>query len=294
MRALAAVLLLGAGAGPARAFLGVGDTFFVTVIANPAEAANWAAELSRLTAALQAAQGTLATVGELRAYAGDPRAAVAALGDLAGVSTPALALARGPGTDADLLGAWQALGDAGRLAAEARLLASGPGASMEVFGQPVTRDPALYGSLAGDLSAAALARGQVTSEQAVRSVLSGELTAAWSRFRSAATESQKQAILAEISELQAQDQVMGARRAALMSDLDLADREERDGERVRAQADDERLLAQSAALNGAVASRAQAAESDRIATLAKAPAAAAANDYSGLKVWTTADTGGAP
>src|ERR1019366_8505784 len=58
----------------AHGFLGVADTSFVTVIANPAEAANWAAELERLNDQLAAARGTLQTLGELRAFAGDPRA----------------------------------------------------------------------------------------------------------------------------------------------------------------------------------------------------------------------------
>ncbi len=71
LAALAAV----AAARPARAFLGFGDTSFVTVIANPAEAANWAAELESLNNQLAAARSTLDTVALMRAYAGDPRAA---------------------------------------------------------------------------------------------------------------------------------------------------------------------------------------------------------------------------
>jgi hypothetical protein len=43
----------------AQAFLGIADTSFVTVIANPAEAADWAAELESLSNQLAAVQGTL-------------------------------------------------------------------------------------------------------------------------------------------------------------------------------------------------------------------------------------------
>jgi hypothetical protein len=109
-RALAAALALALGVQPVMAFLGFGDTSFVTVIANPAEAANWASELERLNEQIAAAQGTLQTVGDLRAYAGDPRAAVAALRDLQEITVAISQLSAGGQTDADLLRAWQALG----------------------------------------------------------------------------------------------------------------------------------------------------------------------------------------
>jgi len=64
--------------------------------------------------------------------------------------------------------------------------------------------------------------------------------------------------------------------------------------RVRATADDESRLAESSQLSAAVASRAQGAEAQRLATLQKTPAVPAAPNYSGMKVWTTADAGGGP
>ena len=71
----AAALALGAPCA-ARAFLGIADTSFVTVIANPAEAANWASDLERLNDQLEAARSTLRrTVTDLRTYAGSPAAA---------------------------------------------------------------------------------------------------------------------------------------------------------------------------------------------------------------------------
>lgn len=290
-----ALLALALGAAPARAFLGVADTSFVTVIANPAEAANWAAELDRLNSEIAAAQGTLGVVGQLRAYAGDPRAAVAGAADLGSVSGPLLQLASGSQTAADLAKGWQALGGAGRLAATTGLLAgAGRGSAMTVFGQAAARDSALYLGDAAAAAEAAQARTQVAQEQAARAAVAAGLTAAWARFRGATTESSKQAILTEISQLQSQSAVLDARRRALLDDVGLADRQDHTLARVRAEADDESRLAESAQLGAAVAARAQGAEAQRLATLQKAPAVPAAPDYSGMKVWTTADAGGGP
>jgi hypothetical protein len=165
---------------------------------------------------------------------------------------------------------------------------------MSVFGQASARDGALYLGAAAQAAATAQARGQVAQEQAARAAVAAGLTAAWARFRGAATESAKQAILTEISQLQSQSAVMDARRRALLDDLDLADRQERTLARVRAEADDESRLAESSQLGAAVTARAQGAEAQRLATLQQAPAPPAAPDYSGLKVWTTADAGGGP
>jgi hypothetical protein len=120
-----------------------------------------------------------------------------------------------------------------------------------------------------------------------------ELALAWTQFKSATTESQKQAILAEISQLQSQNQVMETRRRALLDDLDLSDRQDRVDASVRARAADEQSLTESALLNADARDRTQNAEAQRLATLQKSPPAAAAADYSGIKLWTTADTGGA-
>jgi hypothetical protein len=288
---LAATLLL--GAAPARAFLGVADTSFVTVIANPAEAANWVAELERLNDQLAAARNTLQTVSDLKAYAGNPGAAVAALRDLADITGALQALSSGSQTDADLLRAWQSLGAAQRLADAANLLqASGAGTSMPVFGQAQPRNLDLYSGLAQAVNSTSQARGQIAGEQVARSSVASELAQAWEQFRMATTESQKQAILAEISQLQSQNQVMDTRRRALMDDLDLADRQSRANSEARSRSADEQLLAESALLNSDASARANDAEAQRLATLRKAPATAAAPDYSGIRLWTTADTGG--
>lgn len=294
VRALAALAL---GAPGARAFLGVADTSFVTVVANPAEAANWASQLQRLGAQLAAAQATLQTVEQLRAYVGDPRAAAAAMPDLAELARAIGALEQGGQTAEDLLQAWQAQGGAQRLLGEAALLqAAGAGSSMSVFGSLQPRDASLYAGLAGDADATAALRAQISGEQAARQSLAAELSLAWGRFRAAATESAKQAALAEISQLQSQDQLMEGRRRALVDDLALSDRQGRDAADARSRAADEQLLAQSALLNQAEGARARDAEAGRMATLAKAAAApAAAADYSGLRLWTTADaSGGSP
>jgi hypothetical protein len=288
---LAAALLI--GAAPARAFLGVADTSFVTVIANPAEAANWVAELERLNDQLAAARNTLQTVSDLKAYAGNPGAAVAALRDLADITGAVQTLSSGAQTDADLLRAWQSLGAAQRSADAASLLGdSGAGTSMPVFGQAQPRNLDLYSGLAQAVTSAGQVRAQIAGEQAARSSVASELAQAWEQFRAATTESQKQAILAEISQLQSQNQVMDTRRRALIDDLDLADRQARANSSARSKAADEQLLAESALLNSDAGGRANDAEAQRLATLRKVPAAAAAPDYSAVRLWTTADTGG--
>jgi hypothetical protein len=292
---LAAAGLLGLCAAPhALCFLGFGDTSFVTVIANPAEAANWAAELEALNSQVAAATGTLETVGELRAFAGDPRAAAEAVGDLAGISAALGQLSSGAQTEADLLRAWQSLGPSLRLQAAASLLAAaGPGSTMQVFGQEEARDPSLYGGLARDAAASAGLRGQIAGEQAARASVAAELAAAWVQFRAAPTESSKQAILAEISQLDSQNQVMDARRRAILDDAELSDRQDRNEAGVRSRAADEQLLAESALLNADAEGRVEAAESQRTATLQKVPTAPTQADYSAVRLWTTADAGGA-
>jgi hypothetical protein len=288
----AATLALGATRS-AHAFLGVADTSFVTVIANPAEAADWAAELDNLNNQLQEARGTLQTVSDLKAFAGDPRAAVAELRDLSGISGAIGALSSGSQTQADLAAAWDALGNARQLAgASALLQAAGPGATMEVFGQAQPREAALYTRLAQGAAASSQIRSQVAGEQSARASVASELASAWSQFRSATTDSEKQAILSEISQLQAQNQVMDTRRRAMMDDLALSDRQDRTAAEVRSRAADEQMLAQSALLNAATENRAVSAETQRLATLQKTPAALPSPDYGGIKLWTTADAGG--
>ncbi|HXN34704.1 MAG TPA: hypothetical protein VN877_00940 [Opitutaceae bacterium] len=293
-RAAAASLLALGLAPPARCFLGFADTSFVTVIANPAEAANWAAELERLSSQVAAAQGMLETVSSMRAAAGDPRAAVGALGDLAGITSAVGLLSSGAQTEADLARDWQALGSGQRLLDTAALLeGAGPGATMQVFGQDQPRDPSLYSVLARDAAASLAVRAQIASEQAARSSVAAELAGAWAQFREAPTESSKQAILTEISQLESQDQLMDARRRAVLDDLALSDRQERTDAGVRVKAADERRMAESALLNSSAMGRAQAAESQRAATLGKPPGKASQPDYGGIRLWTTADAGGA-
>jgi hypothetical protein len=291
--AWAAALLALCVSRPAHGFLGIGDASFVTVIANPAEAANWAAELESLNNQLAAARGTLQTVAELRAIAGDPRAAVGTLRDLAEITGAIRALSSGGQTEADLVRAWQAIGAAQRLASAVALLqVSGPGGTMEVFGQAQQRNPGLYGRFARDADATSQMRGKVSDEQAARASVAAELALAWSQFKTAPTESSKQAILSEISQLQSQNQVMDTRRRAMLDDMALSDRQDRNEAAVRSKAADEQMLAESALLNTSAASRARSAESQRLATLQKTVPAPPAPDYTGMRLWTTADAGG--
>jgi hypothetical protein len=289
----AVLAALALGVSSAHAFLGVADTSFVTVIANPAEAANWAAELDRLNSQLSAATGTLQVVGDLRTFAGDPKEAVGALADLASVTGAVGNLTSGAQTDADLALAWQSLGASQQLSEAASLLqGAGPGASMQVFGRQQDRDPSLYEHYASDASSSEQLRSQISAEQATRASIASALTQAWAQFRLATTESGKQAILTEISQLQSQDQVMATRRRAVLDDLDLADRQDRTASGVRSEAADEQDLAESSLLNADLSGRAQSAEAQRLATLQKTPQQPQAMDYSGMRLWTTADAGG--
>jgi hypothetical protein len=292
IRAIAAAVLALALVPDARCFLGVADTSFVTVIANPAEAANWASELEVLNNQVAAARSTLATVAEMRAFAGDPKAAVAAISDLSGISSQVGSLVSGAQTEADLLRTWQAMGSAERLQAASSLLASaGPGSTMRVFGQAQPRDATLYGRLAQEASDSAGIRSQIASEQTARTSVAASLAAAWVQFKAAATESDKQSILAEISQLESQNQVMDTRRRAVLDDLALSDRQNATEAGVRSKAADERLLAESALLNAGATGRVQASESQRTATLQKPLVTPIQPDYSGMKLWTTADAG---
>jgi hypothetical protein len=163
---------------------------------------------------------------------------------------------------------------------------------MSVFGQVQPRDASLYTDLAMGAGASAAVHGQIASEQSARALVASELAIAWLAFRAATNESAKQAILSEISQLQTQNQVMDTRRRALLDDMDVADRQAGAEASARGRASDEQLLAESALLNSGASARAQGSEAQRLATLAKAQAAPAAADYSGLRLWTTADTGG--
>ena len=86
---------------------------------------------------------------------------------------------------------------------------------------------------------------------------------------------------------------MASRRRAVLDDLDLADRQDRTAASVRSRAADEADLAASSVLAADLKSRAQGAEAQRMATLQKTPPAPRAADYSGVRLWTTADAGGA-
>jgi len=277
----------------ARGFLGVADTSFVTVIANPAEAADWASELESLDNQLAAVRGTLQTVNDLRTFAGDPRLAVSAVPELGDIVAAIGNLTSDGQTDAALTAQWQSMGASGQLSSALALLGSaGPGTTMPVFGLLQARDPKLYAGFAQDSDASSLLRSQVANEQGIRASIASELAAAWNQFKGTTTESGKQALLTEISQLESQNQVMDTRRRALLDDLALSDRQAREQSGVRSKAADEQLLAESALLNANVDARVQGAEAQRDATLQKVPLTPAAPDYTGLKLWTTADAGG--
>jgi len=295
-RALLLAVLSGWGAQPARAFFGIGDAAFVTVVANPADDAHWTAELANLARQIAALEATVARVESLRVYAGDPRAAAAGAGSLQPILQSVAGLNADGATAGDLRVAWEG-GTSGQhdTATLALLQGTGAGGTMQVFGQTQSRDLSRYAGLAAEQDLTGQARGQIDQEQAARAAIARALIQAWSDYQAAQTESQKQAGLTKIQQLQAQSEVLAARRRALLDDLALADRQAGMRAQVRIRADDESALAESAGLAASAGTRIQAADAQRWATLGKSANPAPAPDYSALKIWTTADTeGGGP
>jgi hypothetical protein len=290
----AAAALLSGGASRCPAFLGVGDAAFVTIVANPADDAHWVAELADLARQLAALQATVDHVAALQVYAGDPRAAAAGIGSLQPLLQSVAGLTAEGGTAGELAATWSGQTAGQQNAATVALLQqNGVDGTMQVFGQSQPRDLSRYAGFAADQTVSVQVRAQIGQEQAARSALAEALTAAWADFQRAQTESEKQAILTKLQHLQAQSQVLEARRRGLLDDLALADRQSRTAERVQAGAADESALAESSVLASAEAARVQAAQTQRLATLQKAPSATVP-DYSSLKVWSTADAGAAP
>lgn len=281
---------------PAFGFLGVADTSLVTVIADPAETANWASQLDELAQQLAAVRAAVVQASALRAAIGDPAAAVQGLGDLHAITGTMGLLNAGGQTASDLQAEWAGLDASARTAAVVGLLAKAGGGAdgqMMVFGQSLPRNLALYQGAARDQDVVQQARSQISQEQTARSSLSDELTRAWTDYQGAQTETRQQALLAKISQLDAQSQAMEARRGALLDDLTLDDRRRRTDAEVAAKAADEQALAESSTLNAVLGQRAADAEAQRMATLQKAVPSFSAADYSGLKLWTTADAAGA-
>jgi len=292
-RALLLVLLAGSGTHPASAFFGVGDAAFVTVVANPADDAHWTAELANLARQIAALDATVERVESLRVYAGDPRVAASGAGTLQPILQSVAGLNADGATAGELRVDWE-----GRTSGQqntvtlALLEGTGAGGTMPVFGQTQSRDLSRYADLAAEQDLTGQARGQIDQEQAARAAIAQALIAAWSDYQAAQTESQKQAGLTKIQQLQAQSDVLAARRRALLDDLALADRQAGTRAQVRLRADDESALAESAALAASAGTVIQAADAQRWATLQKSVNPAPAPDYSALKVWTTADTEG--
>jgi hypothetical protein len=274
----------------------VGDAALVTVVANPADDAHWTAELADLARQVSALQATVDHVAALELYAGDPRVAAAGVGSLQSSLQAVVGLSAAVDTAGDLAVGWSGQTAGQQSAATVLLLdRTGVGANgtMQVFGQAQPRDLSRYAGLAADQDLTGKARAQIGEEQAARSAMTDALAQAWRDFQAAQTESEKQAILTKIQHLQAQSQVLEARRRGLLDDLALSDRQNFTQERVRARAADESSLAESAVLATAAAARVQTAEAQRLATLQKLPTPPVA-DYSGLQLWTTADTDGSP
>ena len=282
-------------AAPGFGFLGVADTSLVTVIADPAESANWASQLEELSQQLAALRAAVAQASALRAAIGDPSAAVQGIGDLRPITGAMGALGSGGQTAADLQAGWADLGASARTAAIVGLLGEAGGGTdgrMLVFGQAQPRDLGLYQGAAQDQDVVRRVRSQISREQAARSSLSDELARAWADYQVAQTETRQQALLAKISQLGAQSQAMEGRRHALLDDLALDDRRRRTDAEVGARAADEQALAEASVIKADLGQRVVDAEAQRIATLQKPVPALAEPDYSGLKLWTTADAAG--
>src|SRR5580658_4001841 len=142
-----------ASATPVFGFLGVADTSLVTVIADPAETANWASQLEDLAQQLAAVQAAVAQASALRAAIGDPAAAVQGIGDLQAITATMGILETGGQTAADLQAAWEGLDSSARNAAVVELLGKAGGGAdgqMLVFGKAQPRNLGLYQGAARD------------------------------------------------------------------------------------------------------------------------------------------------
>ncbi len=295
-RVCGAAALACLGAPPCAAFLGLGDAAFVTVVANPADEAHWVSELADLTRQLAAVEATLEHVAALRSYAGDPRAAAAGVGSLQPILQAVVGVNAGGATAADLADGWNAQTPEQRNSATVVLLGrtgAGANGTMQVFGQAQSRDLSQYAALAARQDATAQVRIQIGEEQAARSAMTEALVQAWRDYPGAQTESEKQAILTKIQQLQAQSQLLDGRRRALLDDLALADRQDQTQAQVGARAADESAVAESSALAADATARLDAAQAQRWATLQKSSTPLPTPDYADLRVWTTADAAGA-
>jgi len=283
-RSRAAVALFLACATPrAWAILGVGDVSFVTVVANPAEASNWIAQLNSLASQLDKLQQTEAQIELLRSQAGDPTEAAKLGEDLTGLLRQTDQLVAEP-SDATAI---QAANPGDILA---MLSAVGLSSTIDVFGSVQRRDLEKYSDSATLQTSLSALRAQIALEQSNRERTQAAMESAWDLFRSAGTESQKQAALTRMEELAAENAIAADRRRALLDDEHLVSDQAQVAAEVEARADDEKWLAQGSALRTAQQRRVQAAETQRLNVINAALSPQGETDYGALKIWTLSDS----
>ena len=273
------------------AVFGVGDTSFVTVIANPAEAANWANEIRNLEAQVTALRATLQEIQQVRTYAGDPRLAVQTPTGVPALLLDGEALLHQASTVSAVRDLSPVKADDPALAQLVARLSGGldaPG-MMSVEGAPVPRDLSRYISAATAANTAQAISSQISGEQDIRRRTADDLGAAWSAFQQASTESQKQSALTRIAALEALERSSEGRRNAELADLSLSDRQDRAQATIAAVASDEQAQAQISSLQSQASGRSAAADAAARSIVAEAPDAPAARDYSGLKTWLPSD-----
>ena len=279
---LALVLACIAAGRPMAAFLGVGDVSLVTVVANPAEAANWAAQLQALQSQLTTLEGTLQEAETLRRYAGDPAAAARGSGEVDGFMTLVRSASGDPGSVGVLRAQLQGQMDDSSIS---RSLGAG-GAQISYQGTTAPRDLARYRDWVVDAALVSGLQQGIAADQAAHAEALARLQAAWSRFQQAGTESEKQASLVHIAHVVGETEAMDAHRRALEADLSLSERNRALQDRIQAGADDEEISANVAVVAGKLAAQARSAESARLDALNRVGVQRQSPDYSSLRLWT--------
>ena len=277
----ALLLVMAVNTYPLHAFLGVGDVSLVTVVANPAEAANWASQIEALQSQLSTLQRSLGEVQTLRRFAGDPSLAARGASDLCGFLSAVRSASSGSGS-ADALQT-DAEGAVDDRAIGAGLGTAGPG--MSVQGYAAARDLGRYREWVVEQAVISQLRAGIAADQSAHGQALSALEAGWAAFQRASTESEKQASLVQLSQVMAQNGALDARRQSLQADMELSARARSVQDRIAAAADDEEIAANVAAASSRLAVQAQAIDTARLSALNRTPPTVRATDYSAIRAW---------
>lgn len=224
-------------ASRAFAVFGVGDVVFVAGNTDPGEIAHRAAQLGQLAQQVMQATEMVRQANTIVRFAGDPKAAVRNLGDLARISDSLANIIGVENGTTSGLREFSATARAGQQLNNSinQLQTAFVGLEREitVFGQKRSNSPDLYQALYAAERIAAAAREQIRKETEARKRIDDEMRTTYEQLRNASTESEKQALAAKISALEARHGVMTAQRQALLADMELEERQQQTAERAR-------------------------------------------------------------